>query len=244
VSKVLIIIPAYNEEKSIGNVLDGILQLRDSMSDPDILVMDDGSKDATARVALSKHVNVIKHAENHGEEGAIQTGFDYAMRHNYDYVVKLDADGQHEPSEISKILDPLLKNEADVIIGSRLEDYPEPLLFRIGRLFCSSLVSVLIRKRISDPTSGFKARSLRAVKYSRALYLATEFLHNDLVNDIEELILYSKKKMRIKEVPINMNKREYASKIYASRRLLEFPFIFFLAISKSFFASGKTKRFL
>jgi len=233
-SKVLIIIPAYNEEKYLGGVLDRTLRLRDTIPNLDLLVIDDGSKDYTAEIARSKHVEVIRHGNNAGEEAAIQTGFDYALKHNYDFVIKLDGDGQHNPSETLKILDPLLKNEADIVIGSRTSAYSEQLLFKFGRTFSANLISFLIQKPIKDPTSGFKGRNRAAVKFSRRIYLTTKWLHNDLVNDIEELFLYSKKKARIKEVPVDMNERKKVSKCYFSYRLLTFPFILLLTLLKSF----------
>lgn len=233
-SKVLIIIPAYNEEKYLGSVLDSTLRLRNTISNLDLLVIDDGSKDYTAEIARSKHVEVIRHRNNAGEEAAIQTGFDYALKHNYDFVLKLDGDGQHNPSDTLKILDPLLKNEADVVIGSRTPGYSEQLLFKLGRAFCSKLISFLIRKPVRDATSGFKGRNRAAVKFSRMIYSTTKCLHNDMVNDIEELLLYSKKKTRIKEVPVNMNGRKKASTCYFSFRFFKFPFVLLSTIIKSF----------
>lgn len=241
VSRVLVIIPAYNEERHIGKVLDGILRLRNPLPSIDLLVIDDGSKDRTSRIARTKYVDVVRHSENIGEEGAIQTGFDYALKHKYEFVIKLDADGQHEPLETLKVLNPLLKNEADVVIGSRLAGYSEPLLFRLGRAFCSTLISFLLQQRISDPTSGFKGRNRAAVEYSRRLYLTTRSLHNDLVNDIEELLLYSKKKMRIKEVSVNMNERQKVSRVYCSFALLKFPFTLLLTIAKCLFVARAYK---
>ena len=241
-SKVLLVIPAYNEEKYIGGVLDRALSLTESYLSWDLLVVDDGSKDYTARIARARGVNVIRHGENAGEEAAIQTGFDYALKHDYDFVVKLDGDGQHNPLDAAKILDPLLKNEADVVVGSRLSGYSEPLIFKFGRTFCSTVVSFLVRKKIADITSGLKGRNRMAVKYSRMLYLTTNSLHNDMVNDIEELLWYAKKHMRIKEVVVKMNRREEASKIYFSTKLLKFPFVLFLTIFKCLLAKAPTRE--
>lgn len=233
-SKVMIVIPAYNEENCLGSVLDRTLRLKDIIPNLDLLVIDDGSEDGTAEIARSRRVKVIRHTKNLGEEGAIQTGFSYALKHNYDFVIKVDGDGQHDPSETLKILDPLLKNEADVVIGSRLPSYSEQLLFRLGRVFSSKLISFLLRKIITDPTSGFKGRNRAAVKFSRMIYSTTKSLRNDMVNDIEELLLYSKKKMRIKEVLVNMNEREKVSGCYFSFGLFKFPFVLLLTIFKSF----------
>lgn len=238
--KVLLVIPAYNEEKHLGSVLDRILRLGESRSNWDILVVDDGSEDRTAEIARSRRVNVIRHAENGGEEAAIQTGFNYALKHDYDFVIKLDGDGQHEPSEIDRILDPLLKNEADVVVGSRLAGYSEPLLFKLGRTFSSMMVSFLLRKKIADTTSGLKGRTRMAVKYSRMLYLTNGNLHNDMVNDIEELLWYAKKHMRIKEIEVKMNGRDGASKCYFKTKLLKFPFVLFITLFKCLLARAPT----
>lgn len=230
---VLVIIPAYNEEKRIDDVLTRTLLLKRLYSNLDVMVIDDGSKDGTAEIAKSKNVITIRHKKNQGEEGAIQTGFQYALDHGYEFVVKIDADGQHIPEEITKILRPLLRNEADVVIGSRVAAYLEkPRLFRLGRVVCAVLFAFVTQKKISDTTSGFKARNRTAFRYSRMQYLRTRDLHSDMVNDIEELILYSKRKMRIREVSVNMNKRENASKCYFSYRLLKFPFVFLATLTK------------
>lgn len=233
-SRVLFVVPAYNEEEYIGSVLDRALSLIESHSNWDLLVVDDGSNDSTAEIIRAKGVNVIRHRENFGEEAAIQTGFDYALKHNYDFVVKFDADGQHNPLDVTKILNPLLKNEADVVIGSRISSYFEPLPLKLGRAFCSMVISLLIGRLVADPTSGFKGRNRAAIKYSRLLYLTTNRLHNDMVNDIEELILYSNRKMRIKEVPVNMNRSERASKCYSSFGLFKFPLVLLSASFRTF----------
>lgn len=221
--KVLIIVPAYNEEKNIVDVISGILQLQKLFSNMDLIVIDDGSKDRTAQIAESKGVKVIMHAQNLGEEGAIQTGFTYALKHGYDHVVKIDADGQHEVMSIPHILKPLVENRADVVIGARSKDYRELQIFKLGRVFCSILISVLTRKRITDPTSGFKGRSRSAVRYSRHIYTTTELFHDDTVNDLEEILLYFRRGFKIIEVPIRMKERKEISKCYFSRRLIGFP---------------------
>ncbi|UCE29035.1 MAG: glycosyltransferase family 2 protein [Candidatus Bathyarchaeota archaeon] len=238
-SKGLFIIPAYNEEKHIDSVLDDALSLRESYPRWDLLVVDDGSIDSTAKIARAKGVNVIEHKENGGEEAAIQTGFDYAIKHDYDFVVKFDGDGQHNPLEVARILNPLLRNEADVVIGSRVSSYPEPLLFKIGRTFCSVFVSFFARRLVADPTSGFKGRNRAAIKHSRMFYSVANRLHNDMVNDIEELILYSMKKMRIKEVPVNMNGNGGVSKCYFSIRLFKFPIVLFSTVFRAFLAGDR-----
>jgi len=220
---VLIIVPAYNEEKNIGHILTSILQLKTVFPNLDAIVIDDNSRDGTGQIAASKGVEVIRHTQNLGEEGAIQTGFTWALKYGYDYVIKIDADGQHDVMTIPHVLKPLVDEKADVVIGKRSKDYGELRLFKLGRVFCSILISVLARKRFLDPTSGFKGRSRAAVQYSRHIYTTTKMLHDDTVNDIQEILLFLKKGFRITEVPVKMDEREEMSRCYFGRRLIHFP---------------------
>jgi len=230
--KCLVIIPAFNEEKRINDVLSRLKEIRNNSLWFDILVIDDGSTDRTADIVKSHNVMLIRHEKNCGEEGAIQTGFDYALKHDYDFVVKIDADGQHLPDDIIRILNLLLKGKVDVVIGARTKNYKESLLFKLGRFVCSTVISILVRKRLTDVTSGFKGRCRRCFHFSRELYIKRKVLQNDMLNDIEEIILYSKKGFNIAEVPVRMNPREEASKCYFSTRLLKFPFEFIFTIIK------------
>ena len=115
--EILVIIPAYNEEKNIGGV---VKKTRSSLPGVDIVVVNDGSTDATSRVARDVGATVLSHTINLGPGAAVQTGFKYALRHSYEYVVQLDADGQHEPQYINDLLTALEDSSVDVVIGSRL----------------------------------------------------------------------------------------------------------------------------
>jgi len=221
---VLIVIPAYNEEKNIGAVLDELLKLRRHHVKFDVLVVDDCSTDKTGQIASSKGALVIRHKENLGEEAGIQTGLKYALENRYDTVVKIDGDGQHDPWDILKVLR-ALRQGFDVVIGARQESYEEPLLFKLGRRFCSLLVSVLTGMKVRDATSGFYGFSRRSVSLFKQIYDQTSMLKNDLTNNVERLILAKRCGLSIAEVIISMRPRETASKCYVSYNLLLFPVV-------------------
>jgi glycosyltransferase involved in cell wall biosynthesis len=111
--RILIAIPSYNEELTIGSVIALAKEYGD------VLVIDDGSKDRTSKVARNAGAIVIRHDVNRGKGNALKTGFEYALSNGYDIVVTLDADGQHNPDEIPLLLEPILKGESDLVIGSR-----------------------------------------------------------------------------------------------------------------------------
>lgn len=224
--KVLVVMPAKDEEASIGDVLGKISSEYPSL---DILVVDDGSKDSTVAVAKGKGAQVVSHNENLGVAVAIQTGRIYALNHGYDFIVFCDADGQHNPTDIGKILTPLLNGEADFVIGSReLGSYVghEPLLLKLARYFCSVVTSLLIRRRIRDTTSGFKGWNHKVIEYLKTVYETSSKLHFSTTNGIEELLVTSKKGAKIREVPVRMFSREGESKIYTTPNLFSFLTVF------------------
>jgi glycosyltransferase involved in cell wall biosynthesis len=133
--KTLVVVPALNEAARIGAVLD---RLRDAVPSVDALVIDDGSRDATARTARLHGARVVSHVFNLGYGAALQTGYKVAVRDGYDLVVQMDADGQHDPRDVPRLLEPLVAGRADVTIGSR---FVAPSRYRMdaartaGRLF-------------------------------------------------------------------------------------------------------------
>jgi glycosyltransferase involved in cell wall biosynthesis len=224
--KVLVVMPAKDEEVTIGNVLERIKAEYPSL---DILVVDDGSSDATASEAGKKGAEVISHRVNMGVAAAIQTGRRYALKNGYDFIVFCDADGQHNPSDIGKILDPLLKGEAHFVIGSReLGGYVghEPLLLKLPRYFCSVVTSLLIRKRVRDSTSGFKGWNREVIEHLEQVYGTSSKLHLSTTNDIEEILLASKNGAKIIEVPVKMLARKGESEIYNTRNPFYFLTVF------------------
>lgn len=159
--RTLIVIPAYNEEASIARVL---ANLRQVVPNYDLLVVNDGSEDATSRTVESLGVKQLKLPCNLGYGRAIQTGLRYALAHDYDIVVTFDADGQHRPQDIVHLVSAFQQYQVDMIIGSRFCDgspYNTPLGRRLGQLLFSYLTRILTGKRIYDTSSGFKILSAR-----------------------------------------------------------------------------------
>lgn len=225
--KTLVVMPAWNEEECVGEVLG---KIKSGYPDLDILVVDDGSEDATAKIATKKGVEVISHTENLGVVAAIQTGRIYAISHDYDFIVFCDADGQHNPPDIGKITAPLIGGEADFVIGSReLGQYAcqEPSLLKIPRWFCSTVTSMMLRRRITDPTSGFKGWNRKVIEHLKVIYETSNKLHLSTTNDIEEILLAAKAGLRISEVPVKMlSRRGGKPKIYTTHNLFYFLTVF------------------
>src|ERR1700690_1222030 len=158
--KVLIVIPAYNEAKNLPRLLDSLNSFRDRY---DVLVVDDGSHDNTAAVAKKQGMIVIQLPANLGIGGAMQTGFKYAVNHNYEIVVQIDGDGQHDPTWVDSLLGPILKGQGNCVIGSRYvkdhqdSNYKTPFLRRVGMIFSTLLLRLASDKTIYDTTAGFRA---------------------------------------------------------------------------------------
>src|SRR3990172_12406423 len=152
--EVIIIIPAYNEE---GNLLSLIKNIRSKISGVDILIIDDGSADRTARVAEKAGALVASLPFNMGYGAALQTGFKYALRNRYKYVVQMDADGQHDPESVNILLGEIQKEKADVVIGSRFLDgsgsYQTTLTRKMGMGLFGKLAAMVTGQHVSDPTS-------------------------------------------------------------------------------------------
>ena len=208
--RILIVIPAYQEERSIGGV---VRSLRERFP-YDVLVVNDGSSDRTSVAAREADATVLDLPCNIGIGGAVQTGFLYAMDRGYDAVVRIDGDGQHEVEDIPKILEPILAGRADAAIGSRFLEETEyrgslPRIF--GIRFFRLLVNLTTWYRVTDPTSGFFAINRRLV----------EFYSNHYPSDYPEVdsyILMHRLKARTVDVPVRMYDRaEGKSSITAFR---------------------------
>ena len=223
-SRVLVVIPAWNEAKSIDSVLGEVKGLHPPW---DVLVVDDGSEDMTAHIAKGNGCKVISHGRNLGYTAALQTGRIFALENGYDFLVYVDADGQHRLSDISRVLNPVTRGDADQVRGSRdLGSYEgkEPLYLKIPRRICSLLVSLKIGKVITDATSGFKSENRAVAEYLKKVYETTNKLHLPKTNDIEEYLLVSKAGLRLMEVPVTMRSRRVgATKSYGPKQLLTFP---------------------
>ena len=201
----LAIIPAYNEEGAVGRVVRNITR---HAPDFDVVVIDDGSTDATAAQAEAEGATVIRHPFNIGIGGAMQTGYKHALANGYDVAVQVDGDGQHKPSYLNDMLRELhAGGVADMVCGSRFRGkpgYKVPLGRRLGNLIFALILSVLIRQRITDPTSGFRMTNRRGIEL-----FARDYPHD--YPEVEALLMLHAHKLRIHEVHVEMNARGHGS---------------------------------
>ncbi len=201
--KIIIIIPAYNEEKNINNVINSLKQENANF---ECLVINDGSADDTQKAAESSGLaTVVQLPANLGIGGAVQTGFKYAFYHQFDYAIQFDGDGQHLASEIKHLLAPLRKKQCDVCIGSRFvqktEGFQSTFMRRIGIKIFKVLNRLLIGQKITDSTSGFRAYNKETIAFLAANY-PTDY------PEPETIILLGKNDFIVKEVSVEMVERQ------------------------------------
>ncbi|HZR96873.1 MAG TPA: glycosyltransferase family 2 protein [Gaiellaceae bacterium] len=194
------IVPAYNEEGSISAVID---ELRATDGELTIVVVDDGSRDGTAEVAAAQGARVIRLPFNLGIGGAVQTGYRYALEHGFQLALRVDGDGQHDPSQFAALVEPVLAGKTDVAVGSR---FLETGGFRSSRSRRSGIrvlawtVSALTGQRVTDPTSGFQVANRRAI----ALF-AADYPHD--YPEVEATVMVFRHRLRLVEVPVEMRER-------------------------------------
>lgn len=165
--KALIIVPAYNEDGNIGDVINALNRLSISSYKFDTLVINDSSTDRTSEICRDAGVNIIDLPCNLGIGGTVQTGYKYAYKNGYDIAIQFDGDGQHNSEYIKQLLDPILAGNADMVIGSRYirkEGFQSTFLRRIGIKYFSILIKLLTKKKITDPTSGFRACNNKVIE--------------------------------------------------------------------------------
>jgi len=196
----LIIVPAYNEEESLPGV---IQDLREHVPSADVLVINDGSRDSTARVAREWGVKVLDLPFNLGIGGAVQAGYLYAHQYSYDIAVQFDGDGQHIAAEIKKLIGPLESGRVDLSIGSRFLNqgaYRAPVFRKLGIKIFSFVLSRILGMTITDSTSGFRAANRRVIEFFSRSY-------PDDYPEVESLVLLHKMNMRMEEVAVVMQGR-------------------------------------
>lgn len=214
----IIVIPAFNEEETIAGV---IRSLVDEGLPADLLVVNDGSTDGTGRVLEGQPVISLTHPTNLGYGAAVQTGMLYAVRNGYDFLVLMDADGQHVPSQVRVLLDELAKGW-DIVIGSRFAGgtggYRVPVFRRAGIAFFSLLARALGGVWIRDVTSGFQAMRREVFEFLAEEYPA----HSP---DAEVVVMLGLKKFRLTEVPAVVRPRRAGTSMYSSfGSVLYYPF--------------------
>lgn len=200
-SKVLVIVPAYNES---GNVRQTIRDIRRQALPVDIVVVNDGSSDATAQEAREERVTVLSHQWNLGIGATVQTGLLFARRRKYDVAIQVDGDGQHDAQFVNDLIQPILTGQADVVIGSRFlppfQGYRSSFIRRIGIHFFAWLISRLTGCPVTDPTSGFRAFNQRTLRFF------SEYYPQDFPEP-EAIVLAQRQGLRVVEIPVLMRSR-------------------------------------
>jgi glycosyltransferase involved in cell wall biosynthesis len=195
------IVPALNEEHTVPRVIDELQAFDPGL---DVVVVDDGSTDRTADVAASMGAYVLRLPFNLGIGGAVQTGFRFAHERHYDVAVRVDGDGQHDPSQLGRILEPVLAGRADIAVGSRFAadegGYRSSRSRRLGIRILAAVVSRVVGQRVTDTTSGFQALNRQGI----ALF-AGDYPHD--YPEVEATVMVFRHRLRLVEVPVSMRER-------------------------------------
>ncbi len=211
--KILLIIPAYNEEKNILRVFQNV-----QGKHIEILIINDGSTDNTRLVCERNHIPCVHLIHNLGIGGAVQTGYRYAYFGNYDIAVQFDGDGQHNIEDLKSLIDPIIRGECDFCIGSRFLDssqkgFKSSSVRRVGIRIISNLIYFCTKQRISDPTSGYRAANREVIK-EFVEYYPSEY------PEPESTTYLLKKGYRVQEVAVTMNERlEGSSSIHSWKNI-------------------------
>lgn len=222
-SRVLIIIPAYNEAENIVQVVE---HMKEEAPWCDYLIVNDGSTDDTLSICRDVHFNYLDLPINMGIGGAVQAGYVYARKNGYDIAVQMDGDGQHDVAYLEKLLEPIRKNEADVVIGSRFlekEGFQSSVSRRAGINILSFLILLTTGKRIKDVTSGYRAVNRRFIEIYSRDYPMDYPEPEAIVSAIMHL-------GRVCEVPVQMRAREGGTSSITFKRSLYYMIKVTLAI--------------
>lgn len=199
--KIIMIIPAYNEEESIKKTVQTVIN-----SNYDYIVINDGSSDSTKQILEKNQYNHVNLISNLGIGGAVQTGYKYAYENDYDIAIQFDADGQHDISYVENLIKPIIAKEADLVIGScfidkKAKNQRSSKIRSLGIRFLSNVIYLFSRKRVHDPTSGFRAANKKIISYFANNYPL------EYPEPISNFELLRSNKVSVKEVPVRMNKR-------------------------------------
>jgi glycosyltransferase involved in cell wall biosynthesis len=221
--RILIIVPAYNEEASIERVIEGVGA---ELPHADVLVVNDGSTDRTSEKARRSGAIVLDLPFNLGIGGAMQAGYKYADEKGYEIAVQVDGDGQHDPKEIPKLLTVLERKEADMAIGSRFigeSFYKGSAMRKVGISVLARAISITIGQKVTDPTSGFRAANRKAIKVFSVSYPQD-------YPEPEVLVLLSRCGLKVKEIPATVYRREFGESSITKIRAIYYMVKVLLAI--------------
>ncbi len=193
----LIIIPAFNEEKNIGSVISG---LKEKAGDASLLVVDDGSSDGTAEILKTMGVKTVRHRVNLGLSEAVRTGMKYALNHDFKYSMQFDADGQHDAAAVVRLYEKAVKEDHDIVIGSRYAEKKAPFSLRnLGGAMISLCIQLISGEKIKDPTSGMRLYDRRVMEY-----FAASSHYSPEPDTLSYLI---SRRIKVTEVQVSMNER-------------------------------------
>lgn len=227
-AKVIVIIPAYNEEDSIEQTVRNIK----AATNIDYIVVNDGSKDRTRELLDKNKFNHIDLPINLGIGGAMQTGYQYALDHNYDYAIQLDADGQHNPADLMNLIDEIRTTDNDMVIGSRFVEqsaYKGTLSRRVGIYYFYRFIHLLTKMKITDPTSGYRIVNRKIIE-SFSKYYPTDY------PEVEVLVNLARKNYKIKEIKVEMNQRQGGKSSITPKKSIYYMFkVTYISLVRSVF---------
>ncbi len=235
--KILIVIPAYNESGRIGGIVEAVKCVLPLAC---ILVVNDCSLDDTGREAIGAGAIVVSHPINLGYGAALETGYLYALRYGYEFIVQMDGDGQHLPNEVPKILSPVINEEADMVIGSRYlsseNTYKTSFPRRIGQKFFGTIFSLITRYTVTDPTSGLQCLNRKVFE----LFTKGHFPHD--FPDTDVLLIAHYAGFRVKEVPVVMKERSGGTSMHAGLKPLYYVIKMILSIGMVVLSQRRWKQ--
>lgn len=216
--KVLIIIPAYNEELNIVKTVEDVK----TNTEYDYVIVNDGSKDKTKEICEKNKFNLISLPINYGLTSAVQVGMKYALKNEYDMAIQFDGDGQHQAKELSKLVKEV-ENGEDIVIGSRFVTKSKPRTMRmLGSNLITGIIKITTGKTIKDPTSGMRAYNKETIE---------ELVNNSGLSPEPDTIVYMlKKKKKIKEVQVEMKKREFGESYLKPIKAIKYMINMFCSI--------------
>ena len=234
-SRTLVIVPAHNEAEALGDVLQ---ELRQHAPGYAVVVINDGSTDATGRIAREAGCAVVDLSVNLGIGGAVQTGFKYALERGYDVAVQFDADGQHPAEQIGALVAPVRAGECEMSIGSRFlggDEYEGSAWRRLGTRFLSWACGRVTGQRITDATSGFRAFGPRALRYLASYYPAD-------YPEPEAIVLLKRRGLPMQEVPVRMRPRQAGRSSISGLGAVYYMLKVSLSLSLAVFKEGPARR--